>query len=378
MSKRPSQVDMLEHSKAKVDLLKLYLTRYLNILSLAPFFSTIRLYDLFCGEGRYPNGGKGSPLVILDAIKSCLKVNERSQNPSRYTFHFNDVDQLKVEKVRIAVEEEQYGFPAGLVNVTSSTQSYSQASGQVVVEIAKSPNTRAFVFIDPYGYKDVTVADVRTLLDTGKAEVLLFLPISHMYRFSDSGTPDPLDRWLTDLVPDSERPFRNELDFVAKFKAGFERILGSGTYVEPFTIKKDAGALYALFFFTRNELGMEKMLEVKWHIDKDNGQGWKRQKVHSTQITMEFEPRRNEYAEALWEYISAGVRSNSDIYLFTLQHRHLPRHTNEVLEDLQEDGAIVVEDMNGQPARKKSFYVSYPHHKGNKADSKRVVIRKAK
>ena len=293
MSKRPSQVDMLEHSKAKVDLLKLYLTRYLNILSLAPFFSTIRLYDLFCGEGRYPNGGKGSPLVILDAIKSCLKVNERSQNPSRYTFHFNDVDQLKVEKVRIAVEEEQYGFPTGLVNVTSSTQSYIQASGQVVVEIAKSPNTRAFVFIDPYGYKDVTVADVRTLLDTGKAEVLLFLPISHMYRFSDSGTPDPLDRWLTDLVPDSERPFRNELDFVAKFKAGFERILGSGTYVEPFTIKKDAGALYALFFFTRNELGMEKMLEVKWHIDKDNGQGWKRQKLHSTQITMEFEPPRN-------------------------------------------------------------------------------------
>lgn len=378
MSKRASQVDMLEHSRAKVDLLKLYLVRYLNILSLAPYFRTIRLYDLFCGEGLYPNGRKGSPLVILDAIKSCLKVNERSTNPSRYTFHFNDMDQAKVEKVRLAVEQEKYDFPSGLVNVTSSIQGYGQVSGTVVHEIAKSQNTRAFVFIDPYGYKDVSVNDIHTFLDTGKAEVLLFLPISHMYRFSERATPDPLDRWLSDLVPTTDRMFRNEQDFMAKFKAGFERLLGAGTYVEPFTIEKDAGTVYALFFFTRNELGMEKMLDVKWRIDKDNGKGWKRQKVRSIQIAMEFEPPTNQYAEALWDYISAAPRTNSDLYLFTLQQRHLPRHTNEVLEDLQDDGTILVEDTNGHPARKKSFYVSYQHHKGNKPNSKRVVIRKAK
>ncbi|MDP4129232.1 MAG: hypothetical protein Q8939_03645, partial [Bacteroidota bacterium] len=35
---------------------------------------------------------------------------------------------------------------------------------------------KAFVFIDPYGYKHIKASDIQNLLKTRIAEVLLFLP----------------------------------------------------------------------------------------------------------------------------------------------------------------------------------------------------------
>ncbi|MBK9289059.1 MAG: hypothetical protein IPN38_15595 [Flavobacteriales bacterium] len=124
-----------------------------------------------------------------------------------------------------------------------------------------------------------------------------------MYRFGERATPDSLDRLLAELVPDDQRRFNDEFDFIEKLRSGFERKFWSETFVEPFTIQKDAGTVYALFFFTRNELGMEKMLEVKWKIDGEAGRGWTYVKRPMTiQMTMEFEPPpTNPYAEAIWK-----------------------------------------------------------------------------
>lgn len=376
---RKAQIDLLEHSRAKVDLLRMYLTRYLNILSLAPFFSTIRIYDLFCGEGQYPNGGKGSPLVILDAVKSCLEVNARSTTPSKFICHFNDAKPEKALKAQEAVANAKYEFPEQWVRLKFSQEEYGTVAPRVIDEIEASRDTRAFVFIDPYGYKHVSVNDIWLLLEGGKTEVLLFLPITHMYRFGERATPDSLDRLLAELVPDEQRRFNDEFDFIEKLRSGFERKFWSETFVEPFTIQKDAGTVYALFFFTRNELGMEKMLEVKWKIDGEAGRGWSYVKRPMTvQMTMEFEPPPpNPYAEAIRTYIESGERSNREMYLFTLQQRHLPKHTVEVLEHLQEEGLIIVEHLDGKPAMKGSFYINYKDYKGTKQGAKHVKIRKA-
>ncbi|MBK7882939.1 MAG: hypothetical protein IPJ81_03330 [Chitinophagaceae bacterium] len=63
--KRESQIVMLEHSKAKIELLEKYLQKYLNIISNDGFTNKINLFDLFCGEGIYENGGEGSPVILI-------------------------------------------------------------------------------------------------------------------------------------------------------------------------------------------------------------------------------------------------------------------------------------------------------------------------
>jgi len=69
---------LLENSEAKVKLYGRYLSVYLNILHRAQFVKRIIVFDLFCGEGFYENGGKGSPMITLDCIWNHYFANKNS------------------------------------------------------------------------------------------------------------------------------------------------------------------------------------------------------------------------------------------------------------------------------------------------------------
>lgn len=75
MANQNSKTNLLNHSEAKVRLLSEYLKRYLNIICNDGYTKRIKIYDLFCGEGLYNNGGEGSPIVILKQIKDLHTLN---------------------------------------------------------------------------------------------------------------------------------------------------------------------------------------------------------------------------------------------------------------------------------------------------------------
>jgi three-Cys-motif partner protein len=60
---------------------------------------------------------------------------------------------------------------------------YTAIVEQTKLEIRKYGNEKGIIFIDPYGYKEINILDIKDLLKTKKTEILLFLPISFMYRF---------------------------------------------------------------------------------------------------------------------------------------------------------------------------------------------------
>ncbi len=57
MAKKDVKTNLLNHSEAKVRILGEYLKRYLNIISNDGYTQLIKIFDLFCGEGIYENGG---------------------------------------------------------------------------------------------------------------------------------------------------------------------------------------------------------------------------------------------------------------------------------------------------------------------------------
>ena len=69
MAKKNVKTNLLNHSEAKVKLLNEYLKRYLNIISNNDYTDNINIYDLFCGQGIYDDGGEGSPIVALKQVK---------------------------------------------------------------------------------------------------------------------------------------------------------------------------------------------------------------------------------------------------------------------------------------------------------------------
>src|SRR3990172_1141717 len=86
---------MLEHSQAKVQLYGSYLSKYLRVISQDKHTTDIHLYDLFCGEGIYEDGGKGSPIIALDEIKKFY--GSATGNVPAIHVTFNDIDEKVID-----------------------------------------------------------------------------------------------------------------------------------------------------------------------------------------------------------------------------------------------------------------------------------------
>lgn len=142
---------------------------------------------------------------------------------------------------------------------------------------------RNLLFIDPYGYKSIHKDTLEKLMRNGKTEIILFLPVSFMHRFKDyaldpeaSESVTPLRKFTEDFFPEGH-PMRNgdeEMnvhDYIDYLKEAFS--YGGKYYTASYQIEREKGKFFALFFMTSHLLGFEKILEVKWKLDEDDGNG---------------------------------------------------------------------------------------------------------
>ncbi|NUM80556.1 three-Cys-motif partner protein TcmP [bacterium] len=355
---------MLLHSQAKVALYQKYLAKYLNILSRVDFIRKICIYDFMCGEGKYTNGEKGSAIVTFETIKNHYYSNNNSCPPISVWMNDNGMSDIDVGKSKIErVEELQHSiYKPATVQVKFTKYEFIEMYEQVCFELNTMPaNTRALIFIDPYGYKDVRPSHLANLLGNQKTEIIFFVPISFMYRFAEKSTSDPtfsggasLKKFLEELGIFDNDKFESVDVFIHQLKNKFRILFNQLTYVDTFTIKRDAQNTYALFFFTHNETGFRKMLETKWEIDRNQGKGHRLDANPALFSDMEI----SGYKIELKEYIKSGKRTNHDVFKFGLNRGYLPKHTNQTLHDLETEGLkIIVTSQNGDRVRKSAYYL---------------------
>jgi three-Cys-motif partner protein len=361
---------MLDHSKAKVDLYGKYFSIFLNILSRTPSIKKIYLYDLMCGEGIYEDGSKGSPIVALETIKDHYFANEKTCK--EVSIWFNDKELSEIEpgkpKIRRVEEHVEKMFRPTNVGIRYTQEDYSELLPRIVDEMRRIDNGRALIFVDPYGYKDVKPQHLKSLLEGHKSEVLLFLPISHMYRFADasltnpSPANEPLFDFLLELFQDSWPEFVSAQDFISGLRDQFRKYLSKqGIFVDAFAIERDSKNTYALFFFTGHPKGFQAMLDAKWKIDPEEGRGFR----HSKNLMLFSASELNNYKTKVIEYLkSAASRTNNELWLFGLGHGYLPKHTVRVLRELQnKDEVLHKSSLDGLPLPKTGFYIGKEQRK---------------
>jgi|688.fasta_scaffold219925_2 three-Cys-motif partner protein len=369
MSKIDVKKNLLDHSNVKVRLLGEYLKRYLNIISNDGYTERIKIYDLFCGEGLYENNGEGSPLVILRAVKDIHFINVTKVNKMpKIDCQFNDLDIDKVQKVEKVVKEKSLYYP-NFGEIKYTTNDYLREVKELSEILPKLKNQKAFIFIDPYGYKHIKASDLKSLLAKGNAEVLLFLPTQFMYRFDINGTPEALIDFIEELT---EYKNWKETDsvwgFIDQLKEAFRNYLGLKFYVDTFSIQKDPSTVFCLFFFSSHIKGFEKMLEAKWEIDTEQGKGWN---FTGNQPSLFFDHKTNLLEEKLKSFLKKE-RTNGEIYEFTLRSGYLTKHTNEIFYNWQQSGKLEVSAK--QKVRKGAFYISYNYFK-NESEKVRFELK---
>jgi three-Cys-motif partner protein len=273
--------------------------------------------------------------------------------------YFNDIKKEKTDKVEATVKQhnlhdDKYG------KLKFTNKDYKEILPKLTEFTNKLKNEKAFIFIDPYGYKEIRATEIKGLLQSKKTEVLLFLPTQFMYRFDEKGTPESLIELLDDLLNYQDwKPNESVFHFIEQFTDAFKNNLGSEFFVDTFTIQKDKNTVFCLFFFSSHIRGFEKMLEAKWEIDTEAGKGWKYEK--SGNLFSVF--KTNPLEDALLKFLANNVRNNKEIYNFTLHSGFLPKHMNEILSALQEKNIISVKLKSGENARKNAFYVNYENYK---------------
>lgn len=358
------KTDLLPHSEAKIQLYKIYLATYLNILSRVSSVRFIYLFDLLCGEGKYANDGEGSPLAALEVIKNHYFANEKTCPSMKVWFNDNGESRIepgvtKIERVRRLSEEV---FLPHNVELTFFENDYRQILDLALTTFNRSNYSKGLFFIDPYGYKDIRPLDIRQILANGSAEVLLFLPITDMYRFWNTAVrksfagSEPLESFMRELYDGVEIPlFDSAHKLIVGLKDRFKEYLsGEDVYVASFRIERDAARIYSLFFFTCNLKGLEKMLEAIWKMDSTQGQGYS---ANQQPMLLTGAELRGYQAKLHNFLVSDSTRTNFDVYEFSLEQGFLPKHTAIYLRRWQKQEKLNVVTLDGIPVRKNAFYL---------------------
>lgn len=371
MKKKDVKKNVLPHSQAKLDFYTKYLTRYLRILALSKYVDNINLYDLFCGTGIYDDGKAGSPILAFDAIKKLYESLESDGKPiPKVSLFVNDGKAENVSKVRSLIDkmnDKQYCKMTYAEDEASKAMSHAQMQIKI-----RGPRERNLLFIDPYGYKEIYRNDLLNILSTKKCEIILFLPISHMHRFSESAVREKqnpsykeLSRFINEFLPTNhpikEGKHLQVLDYIDELKKAFQ--LNDQYYCASHYIQRDASNYNALFFITSNLLGLEKILEVKWELDESDGKGFR---LNPEQLNLfGDELTTNKLEDFLETHLKEKQRvSNITLYEFVLKQGFLPKHSNKILSEWQKKGRIKVTDTNTlDKARRNSFYLSYKYYK---------------
>jgi three-Cys-motif partner protein len=354
---------MLPHSEAKVEMYSKYLEKYIKILARNPFIDTINIIDVFCGTGIYENGKKGSPIKAYELILEDIKLLEKSgKKPKKVQLIINDVNKDNVDKVKSYIHAT---FPKHeqLVDMYGNRDAV-KLFPQIIDWLKNQKKSKNLLFIDPYGYKEIQSSIINDLMKNGNTEIVLFLPINQMQRFSRVAQEDEENKSYEKLRSfisqffSSNHPIRmgekiNNHDYIRYVKEAFS--FDNAYYTTSYYIQRNKSNYYALFFITSHIYGLDKILETKWTLDKLEGRGF--------QLNQPIPFGINRLEKTLKQFVLNNLRTNADLYRFVLIQEHLPIHAAEILKKWDDKGKLVDEHGIKVKSGSKTYYMNYTNYK---------------
>ena len=197
------------------------------------------------------------------------------------------------------------------------------------------------IFFDQYGVKQILKKHIVELESFKTTDYMFFISSSFMNRFGEKG--------FQHLFPD--------FNFSKIKNAGFDNshrvILGEfrklipvngKTRLYPFSlekIKNNKRNVYGLIFGTKHPLGVEKFLDVAWDKNKINGEAnfdIDNEFINCQNCFFPVKTKRKFFEITLEEFILNHPNpTNKDIFDFTLEQGHIPKHAVELLARMKKE-----------------------------------------
>lgn len=259
-----------EQSRMKAAIVRDYFWAWAKII-LRRQRGPIAYIDLFAGPGRYKDGTKSTPLLVLERAIADPDMRERLMTV------FNDSDLANVVSLRTEI--------AALPGIEKLKHEPDVDKGEVgdetVQAFKKIKLVPTLLFADPWGYKGLSLGLIESVLRNWGCDCVFFFNYNrinpglaneavkeHMDALFGMGRARRLRETLA-LLPSRERE-------PAIIEALSEAVSESGAkYVLPFCFKDDRGVRtsHHLVFATKNPVGYGIMKDIMAKHSSEQQQG---------------------------------------------------------------------------------------------------------
>lgn len=231
----------------------------------------IAYVDLFAGQGRYSDGTISTPLLVLG--KAVQDENLRQ----RLVTIFNDRDVYNAASLRNAIEElpgiETLKYPPQVSNY--------EVGSNIVEKFEKVKFVPTLFFVDPWGYKGLSLSLVNSILKDWGCDCIFFFNYNRINMgLQNNAVREHMDALFGEEKADELRreigslnPVERELTIIEELCQAIREI--GPQYVLPFRFKSNRGirTSHHLIFISKHSKGYEIMKDIMAGESSDSEQG---------------------------------------------------------------------------------------------------------
>lgn len=350
-----------EASLLKAEIVSKYFSAWANVIA-SQGRPKIGYLDLFSGPGRYGDGNPSTPLLILE--NAINHWNPKVRKTIQLTF--NDSDPQNVDKLRNEIKQ----FPdAGKLKIPPKTYDL-KVDNKFVKDFERMTTIPTLSFIDPWGYKGLSLPLVRALVKDWGCDSIFFFN----YRRINPGIENEvLEKPISDLFTKEvlfelrekvlgKEPFEREEIILQAVKDVFK---GWGMdFVLPFPFKNESGkrTTHYLIFVSKSDLGYNIMKDIMGKSSSSHIQDVPSfeynpaaAKIKQLSIIFEFEKPLNKLQKMLLDDFADSTRSMKQIYEnHHVGKNYIKKNYKDALLNLENQGKIITNRIQRR-ARRRSF-----------------------
>ncbi len=257
--------EQTEQSEVKAALVAEYFPAYMRVIANAQKRyggDRIAYIDLFAGPGRYKDGAKSTPVKIIEQAIADPDMRQR------LVAIFNDKDEANVRSLRQTLE----ALPGYDTLRYRPHIQHGEVGDQIVKRFEETKLVPTLFFVDPWGYKGMTLRLINSVLKDWGCDCFFFFNYSrvnaglsndvvegHMDALFGSDRANTLRQRFADQAL---RPVEREAFIVEEMCQALREMGGKCVLPFRFHSKRGTRITHHLFFVTKNFKGFALMKEI--------------------------------------------------------------------------------------------------------------------
>ncbi len=345
-----------DQSQIKAKIVSDYFFAWAKVITSAQRTERIAYIDLFAGQGRYADGTRSTPIMVLEKAITDPKLAQR------LVTIFND----KNTDLSRTLENAIFSLP-GIEKLKHRPKVLNHEVGTEMVKLIEMMDlVPTLFFVDPWGYKGLSLRLVNAVVKDWACECVFFFNYNRINMgLSNEFVKEHMDA-LFEEEADQLREQLGPLDPHSRELLIVERLAkvlnpDGSRFVLPFRFRRDGGRTsHHLIFVTKHFLGYDIMKGIMARESSGSQQGVATFEFNpaDARFPMLFELNRpvDDLKGMLLGEFGGRTLTFKELYVsHSVGKPFMQKHYKAVLKDLESAGRLTAAKPGGQKRRHGTF-----------------------